>query len=137
MSKTVKTLYKIGLVVSIVLIAFSVLAITFSIVCLSLKDTIAKKALESGISLIDNKKEIEFYSIILLIGAILLLLFKIAILILAIKQKKHLDNGAKGTWPYIVLIVIGVLGNFFFVLCGIFGSIEQEKLPESEEYDNE
>lgn len=137
MSKTVKNLFRVGVIVSLFLIFVSVAALTTSIIGLMLKDKIAELALERGITLLDNPKEVEFYSVIILISSILLFIYKIAVILIALRQKQRLENGKKDTYPYIILIVIGVLGNLFFFLCGIFGSIEQEKLPDSEVNDYE
>ena len=59
------------------------------------------------------------------IGGAFALVLSIVTLVLANNATRALDNGIKENAPHIVMIVIGVLGDIFYLLGGIFGLVAE------------
>ena len=125
-----KTLYKVGIIVNIFFIVLTFIVFVGSIIVIALKDDIALRALEAKIESFDNPNEVRLAGVIGLIASIIYLLFNIAMLIFSIQADKKLSHGSKKSGPYVQLMIIGLFGNLFYFLSGLFGTFEQEKLPE-------
>ena len=60
-----------------------------------------------------------------IIGGTIALIVSIVTLVLANNATKSLQNGQKDNAPHIVMIIIGVFGDIFYLLGGIFGLVAE------------
>ena len=59
------------------------------------------------------------------VGGLVTLAISIATLVFANYATRTLENGNKEYAPHIVMIVVGVFGNIFYIIGGIFGLVAE------------
>ena len=126
MQSASRTMYIIGRVFCIIGILLAITLIVLGSICKANTNEIAEYFAKQGYTKYDSVKEVSVLGTFALVGGIVLLVFELAEFILATKASSAVAKGTKEQWPHILLIVIGVLGNLFFALGGIFGLIQSE-----------
>ena len=121
MQNASRIMYKIGRVFNWIELVLIIFAMILAIVCLADPAGIAAQAPEMEQQL--TPENVRSAGIALLVGSIISLLICIAILCLATKAIRSLAAGSKSTTPHIIMIVIGVFADIFYLLGGIFGII--------------
>ena len=121
-----RTMYIIGRIFCIIGIVF---AIAFIVTGIAFKANVGNLATyfeEQGLTRYDSEKEVSVLATTLLVIGIVMLVWELVEFLLATKASKAVTNGIKEQWPHILLIIIGVFGNIFFLLGGIFSLIQNQ-----------
>ena len=118
-----RALYIVGRIFNIVAMVFSVLTVVVGILFISLKGQIADAAATDAIKALDDPKEVEILGIIILVSALVHLIVTIVIFILATNASKKIKEGSAEVAPHVVMLIIGIFGDFFYFLGGIFGLV--------------
>ena len=127
MKKATKVMYTVGNIINILGIIFISLAILCAICGIAFSQEIFEQMTEKDLTHFNTAADIRISSISMLIGCVIGLIVAIVMLVLATKARKAIQNDDKNDTPHIVMIVIGVFGNVFYLLCGIFGLIAQNQ----------
>ena len=69
--------------------------------------------------------EVRQLGLIFIIISAIAVVICFVVLIIASIAKKKLDNEKKDLLPHIVMIVIGVFGDIFYLLGGVFGIVAE------------
>ena len=121
MKNASKAMYTVGKVFSIIEIVLWVLLLIMSVLFIALAGAM------SEIEGTGTAEEITAMGITLTITFGILLIVSIIVLILASRAKKALDNNTKENGPHIMMIIIGIFGDIFYTLGGIFGLIAENQ----------
>ena len=121
-----KIMYTIGKVINIIEIILHMIIITAGILIINLAEKIFESQSNPNKYSVD---EIRNVGTLLLVIGIVFLIVAIVILVLASIAQSKLDNNKKDNAPHIVMIVIGVFGDIFYLLGGVFGLVAEEQLP--------
>ncbi|MBO4572826.1 MAG: hypothetical protein J5762_03560 [Clostridia bacterium] len=119
MGSASKILYTVGKVVNIIEIVMTSLMLLLGLVVMIFGETVAAN-IEALSGMLTMASGTGFT-----IGGAVALVISIVTLVLANNATRALDNGVKENAPHIVMIVIGVLGDIFYLLGGIFGLVAE------------
>lgn len=120
-----KIFYTVGRVINIIEIVFAVLAIILGAVCLAMSADIAAQAAADGLTV----AQVKGAGLIFVVGGVISLIVALVIFLLANHASKALNNDTQENAPHIIMIVIGIFGDIFYLLGGIFGLIEESNHP--------
>lgn len=132
MKNASKIMYTIGKVINVIEIVFAVLFILLSVLIISQPNAIAEEAIKQGATALDTPQKAQSCGIVMLVGAIIALIVSIVIFILATRAVKRLKENDKGTTPHVIMLVIGVFGDIFYFLGGLFGILSVNERPTQE-----
>lgn len=125
-------MYTIGRVFNIIAIVAMVIVLIAGIVLMATGKTVTAQD-ENGADVELEGRAVGF--ILLIIGVVGAVVY-IVLVLLAGHARKSLDNGRTDNAPHIIMIVIGVFGDIFYLLGGIFGLVaehdEANNEPKSE-----
>ena len=48
-------------------------------------------------------------------------------MLLAVKAQRALDNKLKEDWPHVLMIIVGIFGDLFYLLGGVFGLVAENQ----------
>ena len=120
MKKACNVMYTIGVIFNIIAIVGTALAIIAGAVYLAIPEEIAA---EQKITV----EAVKADGTKVLIFGIVWFILEVVILILAVVAKKAINNKKKDIVPHIIMIIIGAIGDIFFLLGGIFGIIAENQ----------
>lgn len=123
MKKAAKIMYTIGKIFNIIEIVCLILAAGLMIVGITCSDQIFQIMQEHNVKGFDTAAQVQTSCIEGLVASVICLLISIAVLILAVKARKSIDNKSTSIAPHVIMIVIGVFGDIFYLLGGVFGLI--------------
>ena len=129
MKSASKGLYIVGRIFNIVAMVFSFLLGVLGVIFLVLKADIAAQAAADNIAAFNDEKKVEIFGVFVLVTAIIYLIVQLVVYILATRANKKLNEGSKDTTPHIIMLIIGIFGDIFYFLGGIFGliAVNQDK----------
>ena len=119
MKNASKILYTVGKVVNVIEIVLTSLALVFGVLVL-----IFGRQIIPDIPMIIDITAIATGTGFT-VGGVVALIFSIVTLVLANNATRALENGTVDNAPHIVMIVIGVFGDIFYLLGGIFGIVSE------------
>lgn len=119
MGNASKILYTVGKVVNIIEIVMTSLMLLLGLVVMIFGETVAAN-IEALSTMLTMASGTGFT-----IGGAVALVISIVTLVLANNATRALDNGIKENAPHVVMIVIGALGDIFYLLGGIFGLVAE------------
>ena len=120
MSSASKIMYTIGRIFNIIAIVVTIIIVIIGIVGLAAPDKLAGASED-----LPDANAARAYGLVCLItGAILLVVYSIVCAI-AGYARRALNNGKKDKAPHILMIIIGVFGDIFYLLGGIFGLVAE------------
>lgn len=123
MKKAAKIMYTIGKIFNIIAIVGTAIAIVAAIFGIIYYEQLFQFIQEESIKGFNTAAEVRTACIDGLIGACIGLLISIAILVIAVKARKAIDNKNATMTPHVLMIVIGAFGDIFYLLGGVFGLI--------------
>ena len=124
-----KVFYTIGRVFNVINIIVTILAIIFGGLVFGLSDQLFAQLAGDGVEGIGAAGDVRLFGVMIMIGAAIGLVVTIVVFILACNASRKLDNDTQENGPHIVMIVIGIFGDVFYLLGGIFGLIEEGEHP--------
>ena len=119
MKNASKILYTVGKVVNVIEIVLTSLALVFGVLVL-----IFGRQIIPDIPMIIDITAIATGTGFT-VGGVVALIISIVTLVLANNATRALENGTVDNAPHIVMIVIGVFGDIFYLLGGIFGIVSE------------
>ena len=120
-------MYLIGKIFTIIEAIGCCIASILGIVAIVAKDDVYKQAIADGYSDFKSPEHVRALGVTLLVGALVALVIQIVVLILAKRANKAIEKDDKNNKPHIVMIVIGVFSNIFYLLGGVFGVISADE----------
>ena len=123
MKKASGIMYTIGKVINIIEIVCNAILVLFGALIIANKEDLFAELIKDPANNITSVSQVNSIGLTLLIAGIVACVISIVILILAIKAKKAISQNKKGITPHIVMIVVGVFGDIFYLLGGIFGLV--------------
>lgn len=125
MNETSRIMFKVGYIINLIIIAVSLVLVVAGTLTLVLDEKIAAEGLRKGITILDNKAEVDILGRVVLIPSAIALVMQTIILLLAIKFKNNIINTsvANNSSYYVALLVVGLFGSIFYILAAIFGLI--------------
>ena len=120
MKSAAKIMYTIGKIFSIIEICLTVLGIISGILIAIYSNDIAARADVSRTS-----EEIYRIGIAFMVAMIISFLIVTVVLCIASYARRSIDNGRVDALPHIIMIVIGIFGDIFYLLGGVFGIISE------------
>ena len=127
MKNAAKTMYVIGRVISIIEIVLTIIAMIIGIILIVLKDEIAQRAIQEAFDRFDTPAKVRQFGIGFLVTGAVFLLIVVVVMVLAYKAQRALNNGLKEEWPHILMIIVGVFGDLFYLLGGVFGLVAESQ----------
>lgn len=124
-----KVFYTIGRIFNVITIIVAALFIVFGVILFTMADQIYAQLAEESVEGIGASGDIKLIGIFLMAAAAVSLLVTVVVFILACNASRKLDNDTQENGPHIVMIVIGIFGDVFYLLGGIFGLIEEGEHP--------
>ena len=138
MRKAAKIMILLGKILSVIKIFVGVAALVLGPIILANKEKAFDIFTNAGIEGISSVADVQTMAITMIIGAAIAIVVEIVILCFAVKADKTFERSERKIWPYIVLIVLGAIGNgLFYLLGGIFALAETEKLNSTQQTENE
>ena len=129
MSSTVRIMYKTGVIFNFVIFALSIIFVLAGILTIAFAKDIASYALEKGFSAFDNPNEVKILGRTVVIIAGIVFVQSVTTLVLAIYSKNKIEfTNVGNTTPYVILLVIGIFGNPFYLMSGVFGLVELQNI---------
>ncbi|MBR6071475.1 MAG: hypothetical protein IKP77_01415 [Acholeplasmatales bacterium] len=118
-----RIMYTIGKVFSVIEIVISSIMLLAGILCRVFSVEIYNEQKGRSFTLDDVKA----LSTSLIVIASISLIIVFIVLILANNAQKKLKNNKKDIAPHIIMIVIGVFGDIFYLLGGVFGIVAENE----------
>ncbi len=125
MGKATKMLYTVGKVFNIIEIILSVLGLTAGILAVVFNNDIGERLLAGGLDMINSVDGIRLTGWGLIVSGAVMLLVSAVVLALATKAYDSVNNGRVDITPHVVMIVVGVFGNIFYLIGGVMGIFEE------------
>lgn len=122
MASASKIMYTIGRIFNIIAIIGTLIILILGIVCLAAPG----KFVGTGEDFTDENAVMAYGLILAVTGGILLVVYSI-ICALAGHARRALNNGRKDNAPHIMMIIVGVFGDIFYLLGGIFGLVAESQ----------
>ena len=119
MKNASKILYTVGKVVNVIEIVLTSLALVFGVLVL----IFGRQIIPDIPMIIDITAMATGTGFT--VGGVVALIISIVTLVLANNATRALENGTVDNAPHIVMIVIGVFGDIFYLLGGIFGIVSE------------
>ena len=121
MKSASRVLYIVGRVFNVVTMIFALVGIILGAIFIALKDQIAEAC--ADLEYFNTAKEIEVIGIVFLVSSIIGLLVYVVIFILATNASKKLKEGSTEVAPHVLMLIVGLFGDIFYLLGGIFGIV--------------
>ena len=125
-------MYTIGKVFSVIEIVLSSMLLLAGILCRVFAEEIYREQSGRSFTLADVKA----VSVGLIIAASISLVIVFVVLMLANNAKAKLKNNKKDLAPHIIMIVIGVFGDIFYLLGGVFGIVAETSVNQNQDFNN-
>lgn len=123
MKNASKAMYTIGRIFNIIALIGMIIVLIVGIVLIA-KDGTAVAQDENGV---DVEVSGRALGIILLSIGVAFSVVYVVLFLLAGHASKALNNGRKDNVPHVIMIIIGVFGDIFYLLGGIFGLVAEHE----------
>lgn len=124
-------MYTIGRIFNIIAIIIALVVLIFGII-VAASPNLQEKLIESSEEVADLTAAKAYGITLLIIGAVLIVIYSI-LCALAAHASKALNNSKKENAPHIIMIIIGIFGDIFYLLGGIFGLVAENDSSNSVE----
>ncbi|MBP5651114.1 MAG: hypothetical protein J6X00_00365 [Clostridia bacterium] len=121
MKSATKTMYLIGKIFTIIEMVCAAICSIFAIIAISASQDVYNQAISDGYSTFESPAHVKAVGITMLVVMLLVIAVQIVVLVLAKRARKSIEKDEKNTTPHIVMIVVGVFSNIFYLLGGVFG----------------
>ena len=128
MGKATRMLYTVGKVFNIIEIILSVLGLTAGILAVVFNNDIGERLLTAGLDMIDPVNTLSVTGWGLILSSAVMLLVSAIVLALANNAYNAVTNGRVDITPHVVMIVVGVFGNIFYLIGGVLGIFEENAI---------
>ncbi|MBR1890497.1 MAG: hypothetical protein IJ817_02280 [Clostridia bacterium] len=121
MKSVSRTMYTIGRVINAIEIIGAIFLLVAGILTVAMPGTIAEEAARQGVTALATPQKARACGIAVIISASISFVVALVIFILARKATKQLNESEKSTTPHTIMLVIGIFGDIFYFLGGLFG----------------
>lgn len=121
MKSATKTMYVIGKIFTIIELVCAALCAILGVVAIAASTEVYNQAIADGYSKFESPAHVKAAGITMLVVMLITIAVQIVVLVLAKRARKSLEKDEKNTTPHIVMIVVGVFSNVFYLLGGVFG----------------
>lgn len=135
MKSASSVMYTIGRIFNIIELVFNVLGVIFGILIVAMRDELAKRA-DMPVKYQDPNA-LRALGVGMIVFCVIVLIISIVALILSGKARRSIRKDDMNQVPHIIMVVIGVIGNIFYLLGGIFGLIEVNNQLTYERFKND
>ena len=126
-----KVMYTIGRIFNIIALIIALLILILGIVCAA-SPNFQEKLIESSDDVADLTAAKAYGITLIIIGAVMIVIYSV-LCALASHASKALNNTKKENAPHIIMIIIGIFGDIFYLLGGIFGLVAESENSNKEE----
>ena len=122
MKEASKIMYTIGKVFNIIGLFLYGLLIAFGIIARQFAKEIYERRTPGATY---TEADVRIVGTTLMVIGIVAIIITLIIFILATVAKNKLNNNTKDIAPHVIMIIIGVFGDIFYLLGGIFGVVAE------------
>ncbi|MCR5647058.1 MAG: hypothetical protein K6F81_02110 [Acholeplasmatales bacterium] len=122
MKEASKIMYTIGKVFNIIGLFLYGFLIAFGIIARQFANEIYERRTPGATY---TEADVRIVGTTLMVIGIVAIIITLIIFILATVAKKKLNNNTKDIAPHVIMIIIGVFGDIFYLLGGIFGVVAE------------
>lgn len=133
MKSASKTLYTVGKVINIIEIVLSILVVVLGIFAVVMPNEIYQKGIEQGVTEFGSPQAVKNAGIKLIVGAAIAFVVCLIIFLLAKKASKSLKDDASNSAPHTLMLIIGIFGDIFYFLGGLFGILSSNEAQKKQE----
>lgn len=127
-----KTMYTIGKIINIIEIVFAILFIVLGVFMIASPNVFAEEAAKQGITALDTPKEARVCGVTLVVWSTVAFVVSLIIFLFAKKATRSLQEEPKKTTGHTIMLVIGVFGDIFYFLGGLFGVLGANEAIEAD-----
>lgn len=121
MKSASRAMYIVGKVFNIIEMVLTPFIVVFGALCIAYKNEIFNKLFEEHLTTLSSPEQVKYLGISLIIFGVVAFIISLVIYLLARKASRSLANGDKSTTPHVIMLVIGIFGDIFYFLAGLFG----------------
>lgn len=118
-------MYTIGRIFNIIALIIALLILILGIVCAA-SPNFQEKLIESSEDVADLTAAKAYGITLIIIGAVMIVIYSV-LCAFASHASKALNNTKKENAPHIIMIIIGIFGDIFYLLGGIFGLVAESE----------
>ena len=127
MKNATKIMHTIGKIFTIIEIVGAVILAVLGIVCVANSTDVYAQLIADGYSHFQSPEQVKAAGIMMIVVGAIIAAVEIVVLCLATRAQKAIAKNEKTTTPHIVMIVVGVFSNVFYLLGGVFGVLSVEE----------
>ncbi len=128
MKSVSKTMYTIGKVFNVIEMVLTPLFVVMGALFIAFKTEVYNKLVEEHLTTLTSAEQVKYLGISFIIFGVVAFVLSLIFFLLAKKATTALQNDSKDTVPHVVMLVIGIFGDIFYFLAGLFGilSVNEE-----------
>ena len=127
-----KTMYTIGKIINIIEIVFAILFIVLGVFMIASPNVFAEEAARQGATALDTPQKARACGVYLVVWAVVIFAVSLIIFLFAKKATRSLQEEPKKTTGHTIMLVIGVFGDIFYFLGGLFGVLGANEAVEAD-----
>ena len=120
MKSASRVMYIIGKVFNIIEMVLTPFIVVLGALCIAYKSEVFNKLVEEHLTTLTSAEQVKYLGISLIIFGVVSFIISIVVFLLAKKASRSLENGDKSTTPHVIMLIIGIFGDVFYFLAGLF-----------------
>ncbi len=121
MKSASRVMYIIGKVFNIIEMVLTPFIVVLGALCIAYKSEVFNKLVEDHLTTLTSAEQVKYLGISLIIFGVVALIISVVIFLLAKRASNSLKTNDKNTTPHVIMLVIGIFGDVFYFLAGLFG----------------
>ena len=121
MKSASRVMYIIGKVFNIIEMVLTPFIVVLGALCIAYKSEVFNKLVEDHLTTLTSAEQVKYLGISLIIFGVIALIISVVIFLLAKRASNSLKTNDKNTTPHVIMLVIGIFGDIFYFLAGLFG----------------
>lgn len=133
MQTSSKVMYTVGKVINIIEIVCAALILVLGIFSIIFAPEIAAEGAKQAVTKFDSVSEVKAAGVAIVVAGAISVVISSLVLHFANKAKKALDTDPKNTNSHVIMLVIGIFGDIFYFLGGLFGLLAGNQTSEKQQ----